>query len=644
MDKFENYRFAQSWCIISVLLFLAAFLLPDIGVDAGDQLPAISVNRSNLNFGSIKEGDQTSSATNPQQILISNSGGGGIMDWSIQKSASWLNCTPTSGMNTGTVTVSVSPCGLEAGSYTGTVKVFSPNATNSPQTVTVNLNVKEPQQDQAPFGSFTTPIHGSTVRSSIPVTGWVLDDVAVNNVKIYNDTQYIGDAVFVEGARPDVEQAYPTYPNNFKGGWGYMLLTNFLLYGGNGTYTINAIATDSEGQQTNLGSKTIYCDNAHAVKPFGDFDTPKQGGTASGSDYANGGWVLTPQPNSIAMDGSTINVYVDGVNIGHPYYNLYRSDIARLFPGYNNSNGAGGNFILDTTAYENGVHTIQWSATDNAGNNDGIGSRYFTISNSSANMVQTNSVPSSVAEKRLIQASALNEIPTDYTVPVQYRTGYDNSAPLMDIAPDSTGVMYVSIRESDRIEVFLNETGFTGYSHNSDMAGPLPIGSTLNTSGTFYWIPGPGFMGTFELVFIRGQVIKTKKVLKITIIPKQAPSPHIKANGQEGLISVPSGTSVAISLNLNLNNYASQSADWWVVTYTPSGQWMYFDLNTWAYVAGFSATFQGALFDFNDFTLINLSNLPAGTHSFFFGLDLAENGLLDMDQLYYGSVSVVVTE
>ena len=36
---------------------------------------------------------------------------------------------------------------------------------------------------------------------------------------------------------------------------------------------------------------------------------------------------------------------------------------------------------MDTTVYENGVHTIQWTVTDSAGNTDGIGSRYFIIRN-----------------------------------------------------------------------------------------------------------------------------------------------------------------------------------------------------------------------------------------------------------------------
>ena len=339
-------------------------------------LPNILLNRTQLNFGAsagIETGIQT---------FAINYSGEGTADWSVSTSANWLSCSPVSGDGPGLVSVSVDSTGLSTGTYNGTITVSDPNAINSPQTLPVTLQVYKPGFTSEPFGDFATPIHGAAVRSSIPVTGWVLDDIEVVSVKIYNGSNYVGNAVFVEGARPDVEQAYPGYPMNYRAGWGYMMLTYFLPGGGNGTYTINAIATDAEGNQVTLGSKVINIDNANAVKPFGAIDTPTQGGIVSGSSYINWGWALTPQPNCIPIDGSTINVYVDGVNLGHPTYNIYRSDIASMFPYYCNSNGAAGYFYLDTTAYANGVHTIQWVVTDSAGNTDGIGSRYFTIQNS----------------------------------------------------------------------------------------------------------------------------------------------------------------------------------------------------------------------------------------------------------------------
>ena len=80
-------------------------------------------------------------------------------------------------------------------------------------------------------------------------------------------------------------------------------------------------------------------------------------------------------------NGSTITVFVDGVPLGNPVYNLYRSDIAGLFPGLNNTSGAVGYFTLDTRTLANGMHSIAWSVTDNQGRTDGIGSRYFWVQN-----------------------------------------------------------------------------------------------------------------------------------------------------------------------------------------------------------------------------------------------------------------------
>jgi hypothetical protein len=245
---------------------------------------------------------------------------------------------------------------------------------------------------QAPFGSFDTPANGATgVTGAIPVTGWAVDDQQVTSVKIYrnplageptqpNGKVYLGDSVFIPGARPDVDSLYPTYPFSYKAGWGLMILTNFLPSSGNGTFTLYAYANDADGQSTLLGSKTITCDNAHATLPFGTIDTPGQGETVTGT-VVNFGWALTPNPASIPTDGSTIWVYIDNVPVGHPVYNNYRADIATLFPGYANSNGAIGYYVLDSTTLANGIHTIAWSVTDSQGRASGIGSRYFWVQN-----------------------------------------------------------------------------------------------------------------------------------------------------------------------------------------------------------------------------------------------------------------------
>lgn len=466
--------------------------------------PVIVLNPTQLNFGA----DISGNVGIPQLFTVSN-GGGGTLNWAVTADQGWIAFTPASGMDSGAVTVSVDASGLGVGTYSGVITVTDPNAGNSPQTVSVVLEV---YGDTAPpFGIFNTPVDGSTVQGSVPVTGWVLDDIGVENVKIYRANNgglvFIGDAVFVEGARPDVELMYPDYPNNSRAGWGYMLLTNFLPDGGNGTYTLHAIAMDSEGNEVTLDTRTFTCDNVNAVKPFGAIDTPDQGGEISGGAFRNHGWVLTPMPNMISIDGSTIDVFVDGVNIGKPVYNIYRVDVASMFPGYANSDGAHAYFDFDTTVYADGVHTIYWTATDDAGNTDGIGSRFFTIQNGAANGVSAGVMG--------IGMEALGRIPFDGTVSLGFKKGYrEDVEPQVQL--DGIGVSRVGLRVSERMEVRVPGV-VSGGLLVGDGIRNLPIGSTLDIdAGMFYWLPAAGFSGEFHLVFVlkdQNGELKRKEVI-----------------------------------------------------------------------------------------------------------------------------------
>jgi hypothetical protein len=498
--------------------------------------PEIFLNRSQLNFGYVIGGATPSAQT----FRISNSGGG-ILNWAVVNWFNRISVSPVSGSGSGVVEVLMDPAGLNAGNFTAEVQVIADYASNSPQVVNINLTVKKSPGNQPPFGTLSTPENNSPASGSIPVTGWALDDIGVESVKIYrspvsgegNELKYLGDAIFVEGARPDIEGAYPDYPNNYKAGWGYMLLTN-LLPGppdgvrGNGTFTLYAKARDLGGEETTLGTATIICDNANAKKPFGAIDYPAQGGTASGSSYRNRGWVLTPQPNKIPEDGSTIDVYVDSVKLGNPQYNIPRPGIAEYFPGYANSDGPAAEYTFDTTAYSNGVHTIHWIAADDAGNTEGIGSRYFTIQNSGV----SGQVSVVKGESFEYSHEILSKIPIDYFGSIGIRKGYRKDVEPQQIYPDDNGIINIEIKELERLEIRFNNDCITDESITGRStlnieprtlnSSPLPIGSTLDQKrGVFYWQPGPGFYGDYDFIFIKaGGNDKEQVRIRIKILPR----------------------------------------------------------------------------------------------------------------------------
>jgi hypothetical protein len=491
---------------------------------------------------------KSSKAKTPTQTITVTNSGYGTLKWQASiydedeednDDLAWIQVGNFSGTESGLVKVDVEPLGWAVGTYTGAVKFTSTNASNSPQIVHITLKVYASQGDADPFGSFDTPVDGSTVMSSIPVTGWALDDIGIDEVTIWRNAVtgegggevYIGDAVMVEGPRPDVEQAFPTYPMSYKGGWGYMLLTNMLPNGGNGTFTLHAYAKDLAGREVKLGSKTITCENANAVKPFGAIDTPGQGGEAAGTNFRNQGWVLTPMPNKIPTNGSTIKVYIDGQNIGTPHYNIYRMDIATLFPGYANTNGALGYLDFDTTAYESGVHTIQWVAADNAGNKDGVGSRYFSIQNSGYNSQSAgkqSTAGKGTVEKTRHCFSDLLGIPLERAASIKMTTGYKKDSKTRTTTADKNGIIHITIPQDERIVIDLNHPqarSYTGYLQVMNQLRPLPPGASLNAKdGIFYWQPGPASFGKYQLVFIStGKTGKTgKKKVTIEIIPKFA--------------------------------------------------------------------------------------------------------------------------
>jgi hypothetical protein len=479
--------------------------------------PQTIINRNTFNFGATTAG----ASTQNQTFYITN-GGGGILNWTISPNQSWLSCTPESGTNTGLVSISVNATGLAVGAHTGFLMIKAPGAMNTP--ITVNLKVYTPTEATKPFGNYATPKDGVTVSGSIPVTGWALDDVGCASVKLYrkegNTRNYIGVAIFVEGARPDVDAAFPDYPNNYQAGWGYMLLTNFLPNYGNGTFNIEATVTDEEGNEVSLGTKTIICDNAHAVKPFGAIDTPAQGGTASGSSYVNWGWVLTPMPNSIPIDGSNINVFVDGVNLGNPAYNVYRSDIASKFPGYANSNGAIGYFYIDTTAYSAGTHTIQWVATDSALNTDGIGSRYFNILNiGSSDLSPQAGQGGSIG----LDTSQISDITSDTIEPLAISLGYNDYQASGLVFPGEDGIFKIRARELDRIKIKLPEkvSSIKGFQFVDNQLRALPPGFTLDAKNeTIYWQMGMGFSGTYDLLIVVTDLNEqsTKKRISVQVV------------------------------------------------------------------------------------------------------------------------------
>jgi hypothetical protein len=385
--------------------------------------------------------------------------------------------------------------------------VVSGGAVNSPQLITVRFSLfAATTTTAAPVGSFDTPAPG-TVQGSVAVTGWALDDIEVARVEIWRDLAagettppfngpghpgngkiFIANALFVPGARPDVEAAFPTTPLAYRAGWGYLLLTWGLWNQGTGNFTLYAFAFDKEGKTTTLGSKAITSTNNVATKPFGSVDTPTYGETVT-TNFWNFGWALTPNPNSADMRSCTItngnvSVAIDSGPLIPVTYGGARTDIAGAFPGFSNGSNAGGAYFLDLAPIANGTHSIGWFIVDSCGRSEGVGSRFFTVAKSSlvaADVGRTLLGPPDAFQARLDRAASLQADPIGSALHV------------------------IELAQGERLELPLPATVgiYSGVQIVNGERRALPVGSSLDKEkGIFYWQPAAGFLGAFDLEFV----------------------------------------------------------------------------------------------------------------------------------------------
>jgi uncharacterized protein (TIGR03437 family) len=104
--------------------------------------PTIALAPASVTLQAIQP---ASSAT--QKVRVGNSGSGTFL-WNATvttaSGGSWLSVSPNSGTAGSEVSVAANAATLAVGNYTGAIQFVSPQAVNSPQTVTVSLSVIEP--------------------------------------------------------------------------------------------------------------------------------------------------------------------------------------------------------------------------------------------------------------------------------------------------------------------------------------------------------------------------------------------------------------------------------------------------------------------------------------------------------------------
>lgn len=100
--------------------------------------PQISSVPDSVHFRALLEIGSPSA----QGVVVSNSGTG-VLAWQAATSTGWLTTKPASGVADDTLTITCNPLGLTPGEYSGVIIITDTLAVNSPDSITVTLDLKE---------------------------------------------------------------------------------------------------------------------------------------------------------------------------------------------------------------------------------------------------------------------------------------------------------------------------------------------------------------------------------------------------------------------------------------------------------------------------------------------------------------------
>jgi len=234
------------------------------------QPPKIGISTKSLVFN----GSQGESDPSPKSFTIWNAGGG-VLKYTIDCAANWLSVTPATGQSEGagrTHSVFVNTAGLDAGNYQGVIGVSDSNASNTPQKISVSLNITSPPTDNAISVSCNPSSAKTNTIVSFPITiRGNLSEISVFGLDLTFDTS--------------IFQYHSTAKGSLTGGWaavdgneissgtvkigGFAGSANPIPISSEGSIVIikfKVISTSSTNRQTQVWIKN-YIDDIQGLTP-----------------------------------------------------------------------------------------------------------------------------------------------------------------------------------------------------------------------------------------------------------------------------------------------------------------------------------------------------------------------------------------
>lgn len=175
--------FGEHSCLLTVSDTNDAINSPRyVTVNLSVRTPVLNVVPKKLSFIAPKGGPNPT----PKSFSIKNTDIG-ILNWVVTEDCGWLSVSPASGQSSGevdNVVVNINTDSLEEGEYSCVLTISDPNALNSPQYVTVALDVMKPEISVEPasfdltyiIGPVPEPVNLSIFNSSLGILNWQITE------------------------------------------------------------------------------------------------------------------------------------------------------------------------------------------------------------------------------------------------------------------------------------------------------------------------------------------------------------------------------------------------------------------------------------------------------------------------------------
>lgn len=182
--------------------------------------------------------------------------------------------------------------------------------------------------------------------SNIVLHGWALDRSGVEQIKVFVDNTYVGNASY--GAiRQDVANIYTNYPNALRSGFNFETSVAGLK---DGNHSVKVIVN------YNNGYSETYIKTVNITKPKSIVCIDK----ISQDEGSNHKAILSIKGWSIDFSGvEKVEIYIDGKYVQDAKINGSRPDVQTAYPDYINSGKSGFEAVVDVNSLSEDYHSVK---------------------------------------------------------------------------------------------------------------------------------------------------------------------------------------------------------------------------------------------------------------------------------------------